>query len=240
MGKQNIRRIHSWPLLFQIGDQYVFVGRDFLGMNGTEVASCSPSPGTYEKSVLVGGKEIRIQVETKREINPNRHNVTFRISEKGPPLKESIHTLIRITGIVAHRKNWPLMLFKPKQFLISHYLSDSKGVMTFLRFDRAPLRILNKQLKELSNYGEPDPWLVWNYRYQDGPDHIKLVYLEYRRKVWESVEVANGRQYLGNKITPVNFHTETIYLLRPSRFNSAAELWVYRNGKRTESHILNN
>jgi hypothetical protein len=233
--EREFKQIEYRHLLFQTGDRYVVMGRDFLGVNGREVESCSLFQGDQERSIRIGGEETRIRVDSKIVHGPITTYINLRVVRGPKGAEEPPTTFKKIMGMVVEYRNWPLMLFKSKEILISQQVRDR---MRFLCFDRVPPRQVNKPLKKLSGYEDPYPRVAWSHLYQDGLDRIKLVYLDYLRAVWESVDVVDGRQYIDNKITPGD--PQMISLLRPSRLNGAAELWVYRNGKRTQSLIFDN
>ena len=230
--KKEFKKIEYRYPLFQSEGRLLVMGNGFLGVNSREVERCLLFKGPQERSIRVGGEEVRIRIDSEITGGLLTTDIRIQLSRPRKSGEAVVATIRKIRGGTVKFRNWPLMFFKPKEMLLAR---EDAGGLQFLVFDKVSLRILNKPLTEGSGFG---PRVVWNHRYQDGDDQIKLVYLEYRRMKWEQVWVVDDRQYIDQKITPGE--SRWIYLLRPARANGAAELWVYRNGKRAQSFVFEN
>ena len=103
--------------------------------------------------------------------------------------------------------------------------------------EKVDLRFINARIHKSDPY-QNSPFVVWRHDYQEGPDNIRLVYIEYKRKKWSLIETINEREVLYSKLCPGD--TEYIWIFRRSKKDLAAEVWVYHNRKRAKTFDIYN
>ena len=190
------------------------------------------------KTVEFEGKDITVKVESQliRGMLHRKTAIQFSQGVYGIEnvLLQSTATYFQYMGRYVQQTNWPAIHWGDKEILIAK--PDMSGIDLII-LEKVDLRFINARIHKSDPY-QNSPFVVWRFDYQEGPDTIRLVYIEYKRKKWSLIETINEREVLYSKLCPGD--SEYIWIFRRSKKDLAAEVWVYHNRKRVKTYDIYN